>query len=69
MWLIEKAFGCLMFYNAAMVQKDDFARESTRLPDIVGHDDDFNASPLRIDQQLLNGERRSWIETRGRLIE
>ena len=46
--LIEKALGCLMFDNAAVVQKDNVAREPTGLADIVGDHDDLDAAALSI---------------------
>ena len=46
--LFEKALCCLMFDNAAVVQKDNVAREPAGLADIVGDHDDLDAAALSI---------------------
>ena len=57
----EKALRWLMLDNLAMMQEYNLLREPSRLADVMGNDDYFNAPVLGVDQQSLDGESRSRI--------
>ena len=51
---LREKIGCQgMLDNPAMMQENDILRESARLADIVGDDDDLNAAMLGLDEQGL----------------
>jgi hypothetical protein len=52
-----------------MMQKDNVLREPSRLAHVVGHDDYLDAAVLCVKEQSLDGESRSGVEARGRLVE
>ena len=58
-----------MLHESAVMQKNDVLREPSRLAHVMGHDNHFDAAMLGADEKALDGERRSWIEARGRLVE
>ena len=66
---IEKAVRVPMLDNAPMVHEDDVLREPSCLADVMGDDDDLDTTPLSVNQELLDGERRGRVEARGRLVE
>jgi hypothetical protein len=67
--LIEEAPCGLMLDESAVMKKDDVLREPSRLAHVMGHDNHFDATVLGADEKPLDGQRRSWIEARGRLIK
>ena len=67
--LLEEAPRRLMLDKSAVMQKNDVLRKPSRLAHVMGHDDHFDAAVLGVDEQPLDGERRSGIEACGRLIE
>ena len=58
-----------MLDKPAVMQKDDVLREPSRLAHVMGYDNHLDTTVLRVDEQPLDGERRSGIEARGRLVE
>ena len=66
---LEEAPRRLMLDELAVMQKDDVLGEPSCLAHVMGHDHDFDAAVLGADEQPLDGERRSGIETGSRLIE
>ena len=51
------------------MQKNDVLREPSRLAHVMSDDNHFDAALLGADEKALDGERRSWIKARGRLVE
>ena len=58
-----------MLDDPAVMQEHNIAGKPASLADVVGDDDDLDATALSVDQQLLDGQRRRGIEARGRLVE
>src|SRR5262249_23156956 len=58
-----------MLDQSAVMQKYYVLCKPSGLAHIMGHDNHFDTTVLGADEKLLNGERRSGIEARSRLIE
>src|SRR5215471_10417242 len=58
-----------MFDQSAVMQKYYVLCKPSGLAHVVGHDNHFDTTVLGADEKPLDGERRSGIEARSRLIE
>jgi hypothetical protein len=67
--LHKKALRRLVLDKSAMMQKDNVLREPSRLTHVMCHDNYLDAAVLRLEEQPLDGESRSGVEARGRLVE